>query len=98
VKPRILVTVPFDHVILRLTEKTVLWSKERSKAEKIAIVSLQNSRRVFKPWGNGSRMKQGTDARTAEFVRPEFAQMIEWQFNGHGGFLKKSSSYSSSPS
>ena len=30
VQTRIFVTFPFDHVILRLTEKSVLWSKERS--------------------------------------------------------------------
>jgi hypothetical protein len=48
VKPRVLVTFPFHHVVLRLTEKSVLRTKERRESEEIAIMSLQNSRRVFK--------------------------------------------------
>jgi hypothetical protein len=43
-----LVTFPFHHVVLRLAEKSVLWAKERRESEEIAIVSLENSRRVFK--------------------------------------------------
>jgi hypothetical protein len=32
-KPRVLVTFPFHHVVLRLTEESVLRTKERSKPE-----------------------------------------------------------------
>jgi hypothetical protein len=32
-------------------------------------------------------MKQRADTRTAECLRPKFAQMIEWQLDGHGVLL-----------
>ena len=47
VQSRVLVTFPFHHVVLRLTEKSVLRTRERCESEKIAIVSFENSRGVF---------------------------------------------------
>ena len=47
-KLRVLVTFPFHHVVLRLPEKSVLRTKERREVKEIAVVSLENSRRVFK--------------------------------------------------
>ena len=32
-------------------------------------------------------MQQRTDPGAAKFLRPKFAQMIEWQFNRHNGLL-----------
>ena len=48
VKTRVLVTFPFHHVVLGLAEKTVLRSKKRGEPKKIAVVSLENPRRVLK--------------------------------------------------
>src|SRR6266481_8412229 len=47
-KTRMLVAFPLHHVVLCLSKKSVLRAKERGKTKKIAVVSLQNSRRVFK--------------------------------------------------
>jgi hypothetical protein len=68
-----LVTLPFHHVVLRLAEKSVLRAKQGRQMEQITGVSLENSRRVFKLRGNGSRMKQRTNARPVKFLQPKFA-------------------------
>src|SRR6059058_1765191 len=36
---------------------------------------------------NRCRVKQRTDARTAKFLRPKFAQMIQRQSDAHNGLL-----------
>src|SRR2546428_8653983 len=46
-KPRMLVALPFDHVVLRLAEKSVLRTEEGCDLEKIAVVLLENTRRVL---------------------------------------------------
>ena len=47
VQPRMLIRFPLDHVVLRLTEKSVLWTDERSKSKQFAIKSLENTRCMF---------------------------------------------------
>ena len=79
VQTRMILAFPFNHVVLRLAEKSVLRTKKAGEAKQIATVSLQDSRRVFKFRGHRSRMKQRTNTRTAIFVRPKFAQVIEWK-------------------
>src|ERR1051326_3099122 len=84
---RMIVTFPLHHVVLRLAEKSVLWPKEGRESKHTAIVSLQNSRRVFKLRGDRCRMNQRADTCPAEFVRPKFVQMIDGQYDGHSAFL-----------
>ncbi len=48
VQTRMLVALPFHHVVLRLAEKSVLGAKKGGEAKQIATVSLQDSRCVFK--------------------------------------------------
>ena len=43
VQTRMLVTLPFHHVVLRLAEKSVLRAKKGGEAKQIATVSLQDS-------------------------------------------------------
>src|SRR5438045_9731089 len=43
VQARMLVTLPFHHVVLRLAEKSVLRPKKGGEAEQIATVSLKES-------------------------------------------------------
>src|SRR5205823_11928655 len=45
---RMLVAFPLHHVVLRLADESVLWTKKGSETKDIIVVSLQNSRRVFK--------------------------------------------------
>ena len=82
-----LVTFPFHHVVLRLAEKSVLRAKKCCEAEKITVVSLENSRRVLKFCRDGCGMKQRPHARAAKFLRPEFSQVIERKQDGHNGLL-----------
>ena len=42
VQARMLVTLPFHHVVLRLTEESVLGAKKCGKTKQIAMMSLQN--------------------------------------------------------
>ena len=48
VQTGMLVTLPFHHVVLRLTKKSVLRTKQDGESKQIAMVSFENSRRVFK--------------------------------------------------
>ena len=41
-QPRMFVTLPFDHVVLRLTEKAVLRTEEGGDTQKIAVVPFKN--------------------------------------------------------
>src|SRR5437588_433505 len=43
---RMLIVFPFDHIVLRLAEKPMLRTKKRCDLEKIAVVSLENMRRM----------------------------------------------------
>jgi hypothetical protein len=47
-KTRMLVAFPLHHIVLCLAKKSVWRAKEGGKTKKMAVVSLQNSRRVFK--------------------------------------------------
>ena len=71
VQARMLVTLPLQHVVLRLAEKSMLWAKKGGEAKQIATVSLQDWYGV-QFCGNRSRMNQRTDTRAAKFVRPKF--------------------------
>src|ERR1044071_341764 len=73
VKPQVIVTLPFHHVILSLTKKSMLRAKKRSESEKIAVVLLQNSRRMLKLCRDRCGMKQSADARAAKSLRPKFS-------------------------
>ena len=46
---RMLVTPPFDHVVLGLAEVTVLRAKERAKTPVVAIAARQDFGGMFKP-------------------------------------------------
>src|SRR6185436_17654094 len=83
VQTRMLVTFPFHHVVLCLTEKAVLRAEKGGEAKQIATVSLEDSRRMLKLRGNRSRMNQRADTRAAKLVRPKFWQMIKRQFDAH---------------
>ena len=78
-----LVTFPFDHIVLRLSEKSVLRPEERGDFKKIAIQPLKNARRVFELRRHRGRVQQRPDKCTAQFLRPKLAQMIEWKFDVH---------------
>src|SRR4051812_13915696 len=80
---RMLVRFPFHHVIFRLPQETVLWTKKRCELKQIVVMFLQDSRGVFQGRRNRGWMKQRADTRAPEFVWPEFAQMIEWQNDRH---------------
>jgi len=47
VQPRMLVRFPLDHVVLGLTEKSMLWTEVGSESKQFAIKSLENTRRMF---------------------------------------------------
>ncbi len=47
-EPRMFVTFPFHHVVLRLAKESMLWTKKRCEPKEVVIVSLQDSRGVFK--------------------------------------------------
>src|SRR4029077_2352584 len=57
VQPRMLVAFPFDHVVLGLTEESVLRSEERAYSKQFAVEFLENARGVFKRRRNRSRMQ-----------------------------------------
>src|SRR5262249_31230845 len=46
-QPRMLVTFPFDHVVLGLAEKSVLRTEESTEFKQFSTQSLENLRRVF---------------------------------------------------
>ena len=50
-------------------------------------MSLENPRRVLELRRDRGGMQQRANARAAKFLRPEFAQMIEWKFDGHSVLL-----------
>src|ERR1700730_424963 len=81
---RMLVALPFDHVVLRLAEKPMLQTKERGDLEKIAVVPLENMRRMFELRRNRSRMQQGRNSRTAKFFWPKLFKIVEGKFDAHG--------------
>src|SRR5437588_8638361 len=80
---RMLMALPFDHIVLRLAKKPMLRTKKRGDLEKIAVVSLQNMRRMFELRRNRRRMQECADARAAKCFWPKLAQMINWQFDAH---------------
>jgi hypothetical protein len=80
---RMFVRFPLHHVVLRLPEETVLRTKKSRETKQIAIVFLQDSRGVFQSRRNRGWVEQRSDAGAPEFVWPEFAQMIEWEQDGH---------------
>src|SRR5712691_6169473 len=56
-EPRVLVAFPFHHVILGLATKTMLRTEKRGEAEEIAVMLLQNMRRMLELCRNRCRMK-----------------------------------------
>ena len=80
---RMLIALPFDHVVLRLAEKPMLRTKKRGDLEKIAVVSLQNMRRMFELRRNRRRMQQGRNSRAAKFFWPKLFKIVEWKFDAH---------------
>ena len=79
-----LITLPFDHVVLRLAEKPMLRSEERCETKQIAVVPLENMRRMFELRRNRSRMQQGPNSRTAKFFWPKLFKIVEGKFDAHG--------------
>jgi hypothetical protein len=73
---RVFVSLPFHHVVLGLTEVTMLRPEKRMKAKKAAVIALENMRRVLKGARDGGGMKQRTQPHVPQLLRPKLFEMI----------------------
>jgi hypothetical protein len=66
-QPRVLESFPFDHIILRLSEITVLGPKESRQKKEITAEALKDSRRMNQRRRDRCRMKDSPDLRAPQF-------------------------------
>src|SRR6267143_1766627 len=80
---RMLITFPFDHVVLSLAEESVLGTEEGAELKQLAAQFFESLRCMFQLRGNRSRMQQRPNSRAAQFLRPKVLEMVERKLNRH---------------
>src|SRR6266446_5744704 len=80
---RMLVTSPFDHVVLGLAAIAVLRTEERAQLKHLLIFALENFGSVLQFRIDRRGMQERTNAPAAELVWPKVGQMIDGKLDCH---------------
>src|SRR6476620_9668413 len=82
-KSRMLVTSPFDHVVLGLAAIAMLRTEERAQVKQFRIFALENFGSVLQFRIDRRGMQERTHAPAAQFVWPKVGQMIYGKLDCH---------------
>src|SRR6478736_4748883 len=80
---RMLVTSPFDHVVLSLAAIAVLRTKERAQLKQFPIFALENFGSVLQFRIDRRGMQERAYALAAQFVWPKVGQTIGGKLDCH---------------
>src|SRR5881392_1132857 len=77
------VTSPFNHVVLGLAAIAVLRTEERTQLKQLLIFALENLGSVNQLRIDRGRMQERTNTPAAQFIWPNFGQVINGKLHCH---------------
>src|SRR2546423_15054758 len=82
-KSRMLITSPFNHVVLGFAVIAVLRTEERAQLKQLSIFALENFGSMLQLRIDRRGVQERTNAPAAQFVWPKVGQMIDGKEHRH---------------